>query len=134
EVPAAIERPAVAEPEPKVQPPVVEKPPVAPAASTPPSEPKASKPADSVTISEKLSKSPISDLKKAVGLNQKFLFINTLFSGDAHAYEHAMTELNSFSSHEEAELRCQELAGLHKWDQEEPAVIQFVELVERRYL
>ncbi|MBI1267634.1 MAG: hypothetical protein GC193_09430 [Cryomorphaceae bacterium] len=100
-----------------------------------PAQPSPSKkPVEHESIGEKLSKSPIADLKKAIGLNQKFLFINTLFAGDAIAYDEAVSEINKMPSFSEAEVKCSELRVKYKWSDEEPATEQFEDLVERRFL
>jgi hypothetical protein len=103
-----------------------------PAPPTPPAT--TQKPVEHESIGEKLSKSPIPDLKKAIGLNQKFLFINTLFSGDAIAYDEAVSDINKMPSFSDAENKCSELRVKYKWSDEEPATEQFEDLVERRFL
>jgi hypothetical protein len=106
-----------------------------PAPSTPPAPAAApQKAVEHESIGEKLSKSPIPDLKKAIGLNQKFLFINTLFSGDAIAYDEAVSDINRMSAYADAENKCSELRLKYKWSDEEPATEQFKDLVERRFL
>lgn len=89
---------------------------------------------DQESIGDKLSKSAIPDLKKAIGLNQKFLFINTLFSGDALAYDEAVSTINSMNSFSDAQDKCSELRSKYKWNDEEPATEQFEDLIERRFL
>lgn len=92
------------------------------------------KPVEHESIGEKLSKSPIPDLKRAIGLNQKFLFINTLFAGDAIAYDETLSEINAMQSYADAESKCSELRLKYKWSDEEPTTVQFEDLVERRFL
>lgn len=43
------------------------------------------------------------DIRKSIGINDKYLFISELFSNDKEAYETVITELNSFDSAEEAQ-------------------------------
>jgi hypothetical protein len=87
------------------------------------------------SVAEKMSHTPIKDLKVAIGLNQKFQFIKELFDADADAYKSAVSKLNSFSGGTEAEQYLRnELMATYGWDEEEPLVISFTELVQRRYL
>ena len=54
-------------------------------------------------VSEKLNDAPIKDLKKAIGVNDSFLFINEVFRGDEAMYERSIKTINSFSIFPEAE-------------------------------
>ena len=89
---------------------------------------------DEESLVKKLQKAPINDLKSAIGINQKFLFIQDLFNGDVDAYGRAITKLNEFNNFKEAShfLR-NELASEYKWSTENQAVSAILELVERRY-
>lgn len=85
------------------------------------------------TLAEKLQKKPISDLKAAIGLNQKFLFMNDLFEGENSAYNDAINQLNSFSTIDDAKNHLLELGTRYRWTLENENVVTFTELVERRY-
>jgi len=123
---------------PKVEPekpaPVVAKPVVV----TPPVLPSSRAPKEvemKESVAEKMSHTPIKDLAVAIGLNQKFQFIKELFQADADAYKSAVSKLNSFSGGTEAEQYLRnELMATYSWNEEEPLVIAFTELVHRRYL
>ena len=56
-----------------------------------------SKPAitDSVTLGDRAGKTKLSDLKKAFGINERFLYANELFNGDMSAFTRALEELLS---------------------------------------
>lgn len=86
------------------------------------------------SLGEKLTKTPISDLKQAIGLNLKFLFMNDLFEGENTQYNSAVDTLNSLSSLSEAQEKINEFKSQFNWDDEHVSVLRFVELVERRYL
>jgi len=85
------------------------------------------------SLAEKLQKKPISDLKTAIGLNQKFLFMNDLFEGENAAYNDALNQLNNFSSMDDAKNYLLTLGTKYNWDLESDSVVQFTDLVERRY-
>ena len=46
---------------------------------------------------EMLKETPVKDLRKAVGINDRFLFINELFRGDESMYERSIKTINSFN-------------------------------------
>ena len=77
---------------------------------------------------------PIRDLKKAIGVNDRFLFINELFRGDEVMYERSIKTINSFSILPEAEYWIQrELEVKNGWDDSDELVKQFYQLVKRRF-
>lgn len=86
------------------------------------------------TLADKLGQSRIDDLTVAIGLNQKFQFINELFDGDADTYRKAVQTLNQCDSQEEAlQLVKNEWMNPYNWDEEDKVTLTFLNLVERRY-
>lgn len=85
-------------------------------------------------IGTKIKDTPIKDLKKAVGLNDRFTFIQELFRGDEIMYERSIKTINSFSVLPEAEYWIQrELKVKIGWNDESETVKQFDQLVKRRF-
>lgn len=85
-------------------------------------------------LSEKLTEVAIKDLKKAIGINDRFLYINELFRGDEVMYERSIKTINSFSIWPEAEYWIRrELKTKLGWKDSEPTVQQFDQLVKRRF-
>ena len=87
-----------------------------------------------MSLMDKLKKSKIHDLKTAIPLNQKFIFMNYLFEGENSTYNDSIEKLNSFPDIHAARTYLKELAYIYNWNYEEEAVIQFIEMIERRYL
>lgn len=126
------EAPAVAIPEPVVSPPEpVGAPPV--------------KEVDEVfTINQKISAQmgnntepviqPISDLKSAITLNDKLLFVKDLFNGYSLAYSEAIEILNRFKGLEEADtfLKKNYLVK-NNWEAKPDTMKKFYDLLKRRY-
>lgn len=91
--------------------------------------------AEEVTLAERLQKSPIGDLTKAIPLADKFVFINELFNQNADDYHSSIDQLNKFDEQEEAFVFVKEhLMPLYNWKQDDKNVEKFMNLVERRYL
>lgn len=85
-------------------------------------------------LSDALTEAPIRDLRKAIGVNDRFLFIKELFRGDETMYERSIKTINSFSILPEAEYWMQrELKVKLGWSDSNEAVQQFVQLVKRRF-
>jgi hypothetical protein len=83
---------------------------------------------------EVLKETPIKDLRKAVGINDRFLFINELFRGDESMYERSIKTINSFNIYAEAEYWInRELKLKLGWNVDSPSVQHFDQLVKRRF-
>ena len=84
-------------------------------------------------LSSRLNDEPVKDLKKAIGVNDRFLYINELFRGDEVMYERSIKTINSFSIWPEAEYWIKrELKTKLGWI-DNPTVRQFDQLVKRRF-
>ena len=85
-------------------------------------------------LMEVLKETPVKDLRKAIGINDRFLFINDLFRGDETMYERSIKTINNFSIYAEAEYWInRELKVKLGWPAEHPTVDHFVQLVRRRF-
>lgn len=87
------------------------------------------------SLNSKLQKQPIRDLKNAIGINEKFLFINELFDGNMHEYNDALNRIQTTcESFGEAEQVLAELKNHYQWNENKSSVSLFRNLVERRFL
>lgn len=85
-------------------------------------------------IGESLNKEPLKDIKKAIGVNDRFIFITELFRGDEVMYERSLKTINHFTIFPEAEFWIQrELKLKLGWIEDNPLVKQFDQLVRRRF-
>jgi hypothetical protein len=86
-------------------------------------------------LADSLQETAIKDLKKAIGLNDRFAYINELFRGDESMYERSIKTINNFAIYAEAEYWIKrELKLKLGWDEKLPIVKQFDQLVRRRFL
>jgi len=86
------------------------------------------------TVASHQQRKPISDLKKAIGLNEKFLFINHLFDGNLQVYNQAIEYLDASPSKVAAKEYIQNtLVAQFGWEPESQTCQLFMELVERRF-
>ncbi len=87
-----------------------------------------------IELGEVLKESPIKDLKKAIGINDRFTFINELFRGDESMYERSIKTINGFNIFPEAEYWInREFIVKLGWDGENETVKHFNQLVKRRF-
>jgi len=87
-----------------------------------------------VEVGHKLTDSPIRDLKRAIGVNDRFVFINELFRGDEVMYERSIKTINNFRIFAEAEYWIErELKVKLGWEEVKPATKHFYQLVKRRF-
>lgn len=86
-------------------------------------------------LSEKLSELPITDLTKAMGLNERIFTINELFGGNQDAFADALKELNTYASFEDAKEYLMGLATDFKWASKNKTkkARNFIKLIRRRY-
>jgi hypothetical protein len=84
-------------------------------------------------LSDKLGEMPIDDIRKAMGLNEKIIFLNDLFDGNAHEFDTAVNTLNSVGSYEAAKNHLALLASRFDWASKEKQAKPFIRLVKRRY-
>lgn len=88
------------------------------------------------SIGEQMQNQPIASLKDAIGINEKFLFINELFDGDIQDYQHAIAKLNDMENAKAAFEYLNVLGVEQSWDGTRSAdtIEKLAQLVHRRYL
>lgn len=85
-------------------------------------------------IGHAIKDTPVKDLRKAIGVNDRYVFINELFRGDETMYERSIKTINSFNIYPEAEFWIKrELKLKLAWNDENEAVQLFDKLVKRRF-
>ena len=89
---------------------------------------------DEVSLRKKLQNTPIANIKSHISIAKKFEYISIMFDGDPAAYDEAIDFLNTCATGNDARLKLNELTTNQDWDLENKSIINFIELVERRYL
>lgn len=81
-----------------------------------------------------ISLEPIKDLRAAIGINDKFQFIQDLFGGNEKIFEDGIKSINAFKIFAEAQFWIKkELREKYNWDEESLVVKHFDQLVKRRF-
>ncbi|MFT3737904.1 MAG: hypothetical protein QM786_04035 [Breznakibacter sp.] len=73
---------------------------------------------------------PIDDIKKAIGINDRFLFQRELFSNNAGLMDQTIDEINRLSSFTDAQRFIQ---SNFDWDYNVATTETFMNLVRRRF-
>lgn len=90
--------------------------------------------ADIRELATSLKDSPVKDLKKAIGVNDRYVFISELFRGDEAMYERSIKTINNFRILPEAEYWMErELKLKLGWDETRESAKHFFQLVKRRF-
>ena len=87
-------------------------------------------------LSDKLSRSPILDLTKCMGINEKIFTVQELFGGDSALFTKAMESLDKFTSLEQArDYLVEHVAIDQNWtaDGNLKKAAKFIKLISRRY-
>ncbi len=83
-------------------------------------------------LTDKLEHSPIDDLKSAISFNDRFSFVQNLFSGNADIFKNVVEQINSAGNFVEAEKIISNYKN-EKWVENADAAASFMELVSRRF-
>jgi hypothetical protein len=85
-------------------------------------------------VADRLSETPVKDLRQAIGINDKFQFIQELFRGDVDTYERSVKTINELRTLQEAEYWIErELKIRQGWVDDNRTVRQFYNLVKKRF-
>lgn len=85
-------------------------------------------------VAEKIALEPIKDLRNAIGINDKFQFMEELFNKDESLFESSVKTINSYKNIAEAQFWIkQNLRNKYNWVEESTAVLAFDQLVKRRF-
>ena len=88
---------------------------------------------DDHSIAAKMQQKRIHDLRSAIGINEKFLFINELFGGNLNQYNKTIDELNNLVSLDGARAFLIELRIQHQWPAQAPALQKLNDLIDRKF-
>lgn len=72
----------------------------------------------------------VTDLRRAIGINDKFLMIRDLFGGDAAAYDAAIDRLNAFDDFDDCMIY---IAENYAWNANSDGAKFLMELLERKF-
>ncbi len=88
------------------------------------------------SIGARMQQQPVASIRDAIGVNEKFLFINELFDGDIRAYNDAIAQLNDMQNIRAAFDHLNSLGRQFSWDAQRSAdtIEKLANYVQRRYM
>jgi len=85
-------------------------------------------------VADKIALEPIKDLRAAIGINDKFQFMESLFNKEELVFESSIKTINAFKNFAEAQFWIkQNLRNKYQWEEESAVVMAFDQLVKRRF-
>lgn len=84
------------------------------------------------SLGEKMQQNQITDIRSAIGINDKFLFVNELFSGNLNDYNQAVDQLNKASNQVDATIIFEALHIKYNWESINEAVKKFRKIINRK--
>ena len=88
---------------------------------------------EDMTLAERLQQNPLRDLKSAIGINDKFLFVNELFGGSMEKYNKSIENLNDLKTLNGAMIYLNELKIELQWNSSNEAYQKLKDLVSRKF-
>lgn len=89
---------------------------------------------DRIEVVNTLQGTPVRDLKKAIGVNDRYLFVHDLFRGDENMYERSIKTINGFTIYPEAQYWIErELKVKLSWPDNSETVKLFDQMIKRRF-
>lgn len=85
------------------------------------------------TLGAKLQHRSVNDLQNAIGINDKFLFVNELFTGSMEKYNRSIENLNDVKTLNGALIYLNELRVELQWNSSNEAYKKLLELVHRKF-
>ncbi len=85
------------------------------------------------TLGDKMQQNQINSIKSAIGINDKFLFINELFEGDLKIYNQAVDQLNLARNKDEAMTSFTTFKEKFKWEEKGEAVKKLKTILNRKF-
>lgn len=85
------------------------------------------------TIADKIGSHKITGLKQAIGINEKFFFINELFQGNMKEYNETINALDQVEGMQPAKDFLENICRKNNWNTEGNAVKKLNEFIERKF-
>lgn len=86
------------------------------------------------SVANRLQQKPLADIRAAIGINEKFLFINELFNGNLNDYNQAIQALNTAQNLARGLEIFEAYRSRYTWNPKLASFLKLRDLVERRYL
>jgi hypothetical protein len=82
----------------------------------------------------RISQTKISDLRRSIAMNDRFIFIKELFKNDFESYNMTINELNQCETTEQAMSFLVHIKSQYEWDENNATVQHFISLINRKFI
>ncbi len=98
-------------------------------------EPKVQKeePKEEMLLVDQIGKTTISSLKSAIGINDKFQFINELFDGSMPKYNAFIKKIDELENKSDAQSEVDNMKTLQSWQEDNNAFVMLQDYIDRRF-
>lgn len=86
------------------------------------------------SIAEVHAKQNIESIRKNISINQRIMFVKELFADVPADFDKSIDEFDKLENMNQAEALLQKKTADLKWDQEGEAFVEFVEIIQKRYV
>ena len=86
------------------------------------------------SIAARVVPQAVDDLKRAIGINDKFLFINELFNGSPGEYNETVERLNTAGSLEKAQETMEQCRSRYEWAEQSEAYHRLKKIVNAKFI
>jgi hypothetical protein len=85
------------------------------------------------SLAGRIQKERLQNIRSAIGINEKFLFVNEIFKGDLSRYNRVIDELNAMQTKQGADTYLMELKIEGQFGNDHQAFEKLKEIVGRKY-
>lgn len=85
------------------------------------------------SIAEKMQRKQVVNIREAIGINEKFLFINELFNGDMGRYNKILDDINDLPTKQGVDTYMFEIKIQFQWADDNEAYLKLQELLNRKF-
>ncbi len=76
--------------------------------------------------------STTTDIRTAIGINEKFQFINDLFEGNMNEYTAVINQLNNYGSFYDAEIYLNSIKDIYRWKDDDEMFQKFIAIIKQK--
>ena len=88
---------------------------------------------EDTSVAGKMQHERLQNIRSAIGINEKFLFVNELFKGDLSRYNRVIDELNVMKTRQGTDTYLLELRIEGQWTEDHHAFQKLKEIVDRKF-
>ncbi|PKP29936.1 MAG: hypothetical protein CVT99_15360 [Bacteroidetes bacterium HGW-Bacteroidetes-16] len=88
---------------------------------------------EDTSVAGKMQNERLQNIRSAIGINEKFLFVNALFKGDLSRYNRVIDDLNMMKTRQGTDTYLLELRIEGQWPEDHHAFLKLKEIVDRKF-